>query len=132
MQCKLQEPNCFLSLHGNGGDADHIRKRKSSPLFNHEKNVNYDKESELGLSLRIQSQQDEQIREKDDDEAEDEEKNNCEEENITKKPNPTENKLQRVDLRGLINNAASPANKKARVSVRARCETPTVSAALPY
>lgn len=123
----MQEPNCFLSLHGNGNDADHIRKRKSSP-FNPEKNVNYDKENELGLSLKMRSQQD-RIREKDD-EAEDEENSICQED-TTKKQKPIENKLQRVDLRGLINNAASPANKKARVSVRARCETPTVSAAFP-
>lgn len=38
-----------------------------------------------------------------------------------------QNKLQRSDFAGITSHAASQANRKARVSVRARCEAATVS-----
>lgn len=38
-----------------------------------------------------------------------------------------QNNLQRNDLAGITSHSASQANRKARVSVRARCEAATVS-----
>lgn len=73
-------------------------------------------ESELGLSLRLKPNTREEREE--DGEANKEE---------TVSFIPIQNRLPRTDLAAIKSHAASPPNRKARVSVRARCQTATVS-----
>lgn len=88
------------------------------------------KESQLGLSLRLQTSPTTNIqshgREEDDD---DKEENNKKEELTSSSlaSSLLQNKLQRTELAGISSHVASQPNRKARVSVRARCESATVS-----
>ena len=79
---------------------------------------------ELGLSLTLQSSSTSQ-------EKEDEYMGNIEKKEDTPKAliTPMQNKLQRSSSLGggISNHLSSPPNRKARVSVRARCEAATVS-----
>nr|WGV38225.1 WRKY [Loropetalum chinense var. rubrum] len=113
----------FLSLHGN---IDEEPKRNSKilavnsiqapPSPSRDKD-NIIEESELGLSLRIQTSTTQQ-------EKEDKQENK---EQMTSFP-PPQNKLHRNDLAGISSHvAASPPNRKARVSVRARCQAATMN-----
>ncbi|XP_004504739.1 WRKY transcription factor 72A isoform X2 [Cicer arietinum] len=71
-------------------------------------------ESELSLSLRLQTS----TSQKDPEEKKEQ----------LASFESVQNKLQRVhDLPGIMNHVASPPNRKARVSVRARCETATMN-----
>ncbi|CAL0324507.1 unnamed protein product [Lupinus luteus] len=76
-------------------------------------------ESELGLSLSLHTSTSEKEKEED-----------TKEENKEQLPNfaSVQNKLQQIhNLSGIATHAASPPNRKARVSVRARCETNTMN-----
>ncbi|KAK9286661.1 hypothetical protein L1049_015061 [Liquidambar formosana] len=117
-----KDPQIFLSLHGSDNDPTQEQKRISKildindqkpPEPSHDNNI---KESELGLSLRIQSHTNQQ-------EKEDREENK---EEMTSFPS-VQNKLHRNDLAGISSHVASAPNRKARVSVRARCQTATMN-----
>lgn len=81
------------------------------------------RESELWLSLGIQTsaRQDQEIREED--------HSNKEESKELDAARFSQNKLHHGELAG-VTNVASPPNRKARVSVRARCQTATVSSSI--
>ncbi|KAJ1399161.1 WRKY domain [Sesbania bispinosa] len=81
-------------------------------------------ESELGLSLRLQTSTSTQ-KEKEGNEKEDQKKEN----ELEIASAVVQNKFQRThDLpAGITTHAASPPNRKARVSVRARCEAATMN-----
>lgn len=83
------------------------------------------RESELGLSLGIQTsaRQDQEIREEDHSKEESKE--------LDAARFSQSNKLHRSELAG-VTNVASPPNRKARVSVRARCQTATVSSSILF
>ena len=83
------------------------------------------RESELGLSLRLQTNTSQQeIREED---KEDQSK----EMDMARFVTPPQSKLQAShDLGGVTTQVTSPPNRKARVSVRARCQGATVSSTL--
>lgn len=86
------------------------------------------RESQLGLSLRLQTNEFRDQREDHDDIQE----RNKEELTSSSLTSSVQHKLQRTDLAGITSHAAQ-ANRKARVSVRARCESATVSYLLfPY
>ncbi|KAK7400249.1 hypothetical protein VNO78_11451 [Psophocarpus tetragonolobus] len=77
-------------------------------------------ESELGLSLRLQPS----TSKKESDVGNKEDKNDQQLANFAS----VQNKLQRThELPGITTHAASPPNRKARVSVRARCEAATMN-----
>ena len=79
---------------------------------------NDDEMIELGLSLRLQtSSSDRQIRQED-------RKGESQE---TPHVASMQNKLHQSHLSAIPSHVVSPPNKKARVSVRARCQTATVS-----
>jgi len=84
-------------------------------------------ESELGLSLRLQPSTSHH--------KESDVGNNKEDKNDQQLASyaSVQNKLQRTNcLPGITTHAASPPNRKARVSVRARCEAATVSSKSIY
>lgn len=75
--------------------------------------------TELGLSLGIQpSTRQEEIRDED---------HNKEESKELDAARFAQSKLHRSEMAGVTNVASPPNNRKARVSVRARCQTATVS-----
>lgn len=79
--------------------------------------VDETREADLGLSLKLHSQRDQY------EGQEKEEKKTCV---------PNDNKIQKSELGGITSHTASPAaNRKSRVSVRARCDAPTVSSIEP-
>lgn len=91
-----------------------------------------ERESELGLSLGLQSNDNtnQQEREEEDDDHDHEVMNK--ELNLTRF-GPTQSKLQKSDFGGITTgHVNSPPNRKARVSVRARCEAATVSLNLHF
>ncbi|KAL2343748.1 hypothetical protein Fmac_005033 [Flemingia macrophylla] len=80
-------------------------------------------ESELGLSLRLQPC----TSEKESDERKNNNKEEKKDEQLASFAS-MQNKLQRThELPGITTHAASPPNRKARVSVRARCEAATMN-----
>lgn len=74
-------------------------------------------ESQLGLSLRLHTNQFRDPRED----------RNKEELTSSSLASAVQHKLQRTEFAGITTHVASQANRKARVSVRARCESATVS-----
>lgn len=76
-----------------------------------------EKEEELGLSLRLQISSGQRERE---------EEHNKEGSEETPNVASEQNKLQPACLSAITSHAVSPPSRKARVSVRARCQTATV------
>ena len=93
--------------------------RSPSPAAREDESI---KESQLGLSLRLQTDNEFGDRREDHDIQE----RNKEELSSSSLTSSVQHKLQRTDLAGITSHAAQ-ANRKARVSVRARCESATVS-----
>lgn len=121
----LQDYKLSLSIEDNATTSDEgptriiemfnkqIKRAPSPPKNDHD--IDSISESELGLSLRLQTSSCEKEEKK-------EELANFE------SSSSVQNKIQRIhEMSGITSHAASPPNRKARVSVRARCETATVS-----
>ncbi|XP_027102790.1 probable WRKY transcription factor 72 isoform X1 [Coffea arabica] len=130
---QTKDPRTFLSLTGNNNSPSHEEQNKGSPRFlemNHQTPPSTAQEDdakqrhELGLSLTLQSSSTSQ-------EKEDEYMGNIEKKEDTPKAliTPMQNKLQRSSSLGggISNHLSSPPNRKARVSVRARCEAATMN-----
>ncbi|XP_050378444.1 probable WRKY transcription factor 9 [Argentina anserina] len=119
----------FLSLHGNDHDEADLPKSSiprmldirhhRSPSPAHENDII--KESQLGLSLRLQTNEFGDQRE-----DQDSQERNKEELTGGSLTSSVQHKLQRTDLAGITSHAAQT-NRKARVSVRARCESATMN-----
>ncbi|KAK3000951.1 hypothetical protein RJ639_021316 [Escallonia herrerae] len=114
-----KDPKNFLSLHGNDGESQATEAAAPNIV-----DMNYTKkppsrfeerESQLGLSLRLQSDSVPQEREEDQEEIK---------EDTARFAPIIQSKLQRGPELGGI---TSPPNRKARVSVRARCEAATIN-----
>ncbi|XP_062030069.1 probable WRKY transcription factor 9 isoform X1 [Rosa rugosa] len=126
---QTKDPQTFLSLRGNDHDeadppkssipkmSDIRRHRSPSPA----REDDIIKESQLGLSLRLQTNEFRDQRE-----DHDIQERNKEELTSSSLTSSVQHKLQRTDLAGITSHAAQ-ANRKARVSVRARCESATMN-----
>ncbi|KAF3434969.1 hypothetical protein FNV43_RR22056 [Rhamnella rubrinervis] len=113
-----EDPLLFLSLHG---DKNAIQEQKMT-LPNvlevnnkHRSASTPPKESELGLSLRLQTSTTNQ--------EEDKEENSDE---LTSYM-AVQNKIKQTEMVGIASQVAAPPNRKSRVSVRARCEAATMN-----
>nr|QGQ64058.1 WRKY transcription factor 35 [Santalum album] len=122
--CPREEAQVFLSPHGGGS----TRAAERACASRKEK----EEEDDLGLSLRLQtstlSRQQPQREEEDDDNNNN--NNNIGEEEIGISVSSQHSKLimnQHHDLAGVSTHMASPPHRKARVSVRARCQTATMN-----
>ncbi|XAR53110.1 hypothetical protein NMG60_11021519 [Bertholletia excelsa] len=112
-----KDPNIFLSLNGsdninqepNGSPKALYINNNQTPQSSPSREDDA-KESELELSLRLQTSNNQEEREEDQEENKDD----------IARATPSQNKLQRSDLAGFAQ-ISSPPNRKARVSVRARC-----------
>ncbi|KAM1023624.1 hypothetical protein ACFX2A_045470 [Malus domestica] len=137
--CQNKDPQTFLSLAGNDPNAvqgprkitkmSDIRHR--SPLL-----PKRDDESQLGLSLRLTSSATtaSQLRGREEGEEDDDDKKEINnKEGLTRTTSLTsssvqlQNKLQRPELAGTPSHGGSQPNRKARVSVRSRCESAAIN-----
>ncbi|XWS62552.1 hypothetical protein CRYUN_Cryun06bG0021000 [Craigia yunnanensis] len=124
-----KDPQIFLSLNGNENSSQEQRTIQKNLNVNNQKHGSSpsqddddDDENELGLSLRLQTGSSQQeIREEDNKEEQKEESQGT--------PNvaSVQNKLHQSHLSAITSHAVSPPNRKARVSVRARCQTATMN-----
>nr|XP_023920249.1 probable WRKY transcription factor 9 isoform X2 [Quercus suber] len=129
---QIKDPQIFLSLPGNYGNASQEQKAvpKILDITNQPSSVAHKngigiRESELGLSLRLHNTDAHEDHEPV--EIKDKEEGNNKLELARFAPS-VQNKQQRPgDLGGFTGHVASPANRKARVSVRARCESATMN-----
>ncbi|KAL6180535.1 hypothetical protein ACLB2K_047197 [Fragaria x ananassa] len=127
-----KDPQTFLLLHGNDHEEadppkssipkmlDLRRHRSPSPPAREADDII--RESQLGLSLRLQTNEFRDQREDHDDIQE----RNKEQLTSSSLTSSVQHKLQRTDLAGITSHAAQ-ASRKARVSVRARCESATMN-----
>ena len=132
IDCRIQDTLAFLALH-DIQQPDPVPKildgnnNQKSPSPSHESFVG---ESELGLTLRLQTGSEKQEREEHSRHKELLEHK----EDFTSYTSAQQNKLQRTGSlpAGITSHVtgSTPPNRKARVSVRARCEAATVSPAL--
>ncbi|KAB1997723.1 hypothetical protein ES319_D12G042900v1 [Gossypium barbadense] len=125
-----QDPPIFLSLNGNGNgngnsSQDQQPIQRSLNIGSHQKHGSSEgdhndenNEEELGLSLRLQISSSQRERE---------EEHNKEGSEETPNVASEQNKLQPTCLSAITSHAVSPPNRKARVSVRARCQTATMN-----
>ncbi|KAI5356181.1 hypothetical protein L3X38_009076 [Prunus dulcis] len=125
-----KDPQTFLSLDGNDPDAVQGPKTipKTSPLSQTREDMM--KESQLGLSLRLQTSPTTNIQSHGREEEDDDKEENNKKEELTRSSLASsllQNKLQRTELPGISSHVASQPNRKARVSVRARCESATMN-----
>ncbi|KAL6964345.1 WRKY Transcription Factor [Sarracenia purpurea var. burkii] len=121
-----KDPKIFLSLNGNG-DANYQEEKRNSTTIDinsqttpSQSQEDYPRDCELGLSLRVQSNSSQQQREQDKEEEESKESDVA---GFT----PAQSKLLRTDMAGGVTHVSSPPNRKARVSVRARCQAATMN-----
>ncbi|CAK9145955.1 unnamed protein product [Ilex paraguariensis] len=106
-------PKIFLPLHG----SDHEREETKRSPENLEEDDTTD--HELGLSLRLQSSTSQQERE---------EGHKEENKGDVARFVPMQGKIHQSNFSGITSHVApSPVNRKARVSVRARCEAATMN-----
>ncbi|MFQ6656704.1 hypothetical protein Gotur_026694 [Gossypium turneri] len=125
-----QDPPIFLSLNGNGNGNENSSQdqqpiQRNLNIGNHQKHGSSEgdhndekNEEELGLSLRLQISSSQRERE---------EEHNKEGSEETPNVASEQNKLQPTCLSAITSHAVSPPNRKARVSVRARCQTATMN-----
>ncbi|KAL6329711.1 hypothetical protein AAG906_035359 [Vitis piasezkii] len=122
IQQNKQNKDLQISLSLHGKDRNLQDPRRISKVLNINDQIlpssspEDNEESELGLSLRLKPNTREEREE--DGEANKEE---------TVSFTPIQNRLPRTDLAAIKSHAASPPNRKARVSVRARCQTATMN-----
>ncbi|XVF00741.1 hypothetical protein REPUB_Repub04eG0027500 [Reevesia pubescens] len=121
-----KDPQIFLSLNGNENSSSQEQQaiQRNLNVINNQKHGSpsqdeNDEENELGLSLRLQTSSSQGERDKEDHKEENQETPNVE---IS-----VQNKLHQSHLAAITSHAVSPPNKKARVSVRARCQTATMN-----
>ncbi|XVE67333.1 hypothetical protein DITRI_Ditri08aG0152100 [Diplodiscus trichospermus] len=126
-----KDPQIFLSLNGNENPS-----QEQQAIFQRNSNVNgqkngspseddNDEENELGLSLRLQTSSRQRAEREDQDQKEEQR-----EEISQEIPNfaSVQNKLHQSHLSAITSHAAaSLPNRKARVSVRARCQAATMN-----
>ncbi|KAA8545546.1 hypothetical protein F0562_020330 [Nyssa sinensis] len=118
---KKDHPKIFLSLHGDeAGTQEPKRSPRNLDINNGQKpsspSEDDTRERELGLSLRLQTNTSQQ-----------EEEDKGEEKEDMTRFTPIQSKLHRSDLAGITSHVTSPPNRKARVSVRARCQAATMN-----
>ncbi|XP_010246360.1 PREDICTED: probable WRKY transcription factor 9 [Nelumbo nucifera] len=114
-----KDPQIFLSVQG--GDADTIRPKqvpeilvdKNQTLSLPSEANNYEKDGELGLSLSVPSH----LHQREKDEPK---------EKMMTSLKPEQNKLQKIELSGITSHPPEPSTRKAKVTVRARCQAPTI------
>ncbi|XWS67602.1 hypothetical protein CRYUN_Cryun04dG0019900 [Craigia yunnanensis] len=123
-----EDPQIFLSLNGNENSSQEQRPIQRNLNVNNQKHGSSplqddnDEENELGLSLRLQtSSSQREIRE------ENHKEEHKEESEETPNVASVQNKLHQSHLPAITSHAVSPPNRKARVSVRARCQTATMN-----
>ncbi|CAL5377806.1 unnamed protein product [Camellia sinensis] len=119
-----KDPKIFLSLNGNENAIQEMNRSPRALDINTQTPESPSQEDdtreshELGLSLRLQTYESQQ-------EREEEKEKNKQNQDLTRFA-PVQSNLPCGDLAG-VTHVASPPNRKARVSVRARCQTATMN-----
>ncbi|XP_022762247.1 probable WRKY transcription factor 9 [Durio zibethinus] len=122
-----KDPQIFLSLNGNENSSSQQQQAIQRNLnVNNQKHGSpsqddNDEGNELGLSLRLQTSSSQRERE---DHKEEHKELESQETPIVAS---VQNKLHQSHLSAITSHAVSPPNRKARVSVRARCQTATMN-----
>ncbi|XVE94018.1 hypothetical protein REPUB_Repub01dG0244100 [Reevesia pubescens] len=125
-----KDPQIFLSLNGNidqNSSQEQQTIRRNLNVIKNQKpgsspsQDDDDDENELGLSLRLQTSSSQRERE------EDQQHKELESQETPNVASVVQNKLHQSQLSAITSHAVSPPHRKARVSVRARCQTATMN-----